>query len=110
MGWWHWITPKSEKLHMHLFFNNDQFETALSSNMLRLTPPEVFALSYGVDPNKIGDVLNQIDEAVEIGPPTPKTRQTYTSITNQTKPQDVTNKNQKNEGISININGKNLKP
>ena len=91
MGWWHWITAASENLHMHLFFNNDQFETALGSNMLRLTPPEVYELSYGVNAEKIEDVLSPIKEAVEIGPPKME----------RTK--------QKQEEIVINISGKNVK-
>lgn len=91
MGWWHWITAASENLHMHLFFNNDQFETALGSNMLRLTPPEVYELSYGVNAEKIEDVLSPIKEAVEIGPP--KLERTK----------------QKKEEIVINISGKNVK-
>lgn len=91
MGWWHWITAASENLHMHLFFNNDQFETALGSNMLRLTPPEVYELSYGVNAEKIEDVLSPIKEAVEIGPP--KLERTK----------------QKQEEIVINISGKNVK-
>lgn len=91
MGWWHWITAASKNLHMHLFFNNDQFETALGSNMLRLTPPEVYELSYGVNAEKIEDVLSPIKEAVEIGPP--KLERTK----------------QKQEEIVINISGKNVK-
>lgn len=92
MGWWHWITPKSEKLHLHLFFNNDQFETALGSNMLRLTPPEVYQLSYDIEANKIADVLSPIKEAVEIGPPTPETHQTFTTNTSYIRPKDVPKK------------------
>jgi oxalate decarboxylase/phosphoglucose isomerase-like protein (cupin superfamily) len=109
MAWWHWIRPKSEKLHLHLFFNNDQFETAEGSDTLRLTPPEVFQLSYGVDAKKIAEALTPIKESVVIGPPTPKTHQPFTSNTNRIKPEDVPKKNQKKEEITININGKHFK-
>ncbi|MFC9597005.1 cupin domain-containing protein [Peribacillus butanolivorans] len=110
MAWWHWIIPKSEKLHLHLFFNNDQRETAEGSDTLRLTPPEVFQLAYGVDATKIADVLTPIKESVVIGPPHPITRQTYTRNTNRVKPEEVPKQNQKKkEEIAININGKNLK-
>ena len=47
MGWWHWITAVTEEVQLHLFFNNDQFETAEGSDILRLTPPEVFQAAYG---------------------------------------------------------------
>ncbi len=53
--------------------------------MLRLTPPEVFQLSYGINTNKMANTLSPIKEAVEIGPPTPS---------------------RQNEDISIRINGK----
>lgn len=109
MAWWHWIIAKSEKLHMHLFFNNDQFESAEGSNMLRLTPPEVFQLAYSVDANKIADALAPIKEEVAIGPPTPVTQQPFIPNTNRVKPKEVSKKNRKKEEIAININGKNFK-
>lgn len=107
MAWWHWIIAKSEKLHLHLFFNNDQFESAEGSDALRRTPPEVFQLAYGVDANKIAEALSPIKESVVIGPPTQRTyHQPFTSDTNSIKPEDVPKKNQKREEISINLNGK----
>ncbi|QGQ46506.1 cupin domain-containing protein [Metabacillus sediminilitoris] len=69
MAWWHWIRPITEKLHLHLFFNNDQFETAEGSDTLRLTPPKVFHAAYGVDKEKIAEALSPIKESVVIGPP-----------------------------------------
>ncbi|UOQ45964.1 cupin domain-containing protein [Halobacillus salinarum] len=69
MAWWHWITPASENLHLHLFFNNDQFETAEGSDTLRLTPPEVFQTAYGIDKKEIAETLSPIQESVVIGPP-----------------------------------------
>lgn len=110
MGWWHWITALSDKLHMHLFFNNDQFETALGSNMLRLTPPEVFQLSYGVAADKIADILSPLDGAVEIGPPYKSAvgneintkNSTITTSGNQSK-------HLKSEEIVVNIGLKNMK-
>jgi oxalate decarboxylase/phosphoglucose isomerase-like protein (cupin superfamily) len=62
MAWWHRIRPITEKLHLHLFFNNDQFETAEGSDTLRLTPPEVFHAAYGVDKEKIAEALSPCDQ------------------------------------------------
>ncbi len=92
MAWWHWIRPVTEKLHLHLFFNNDQFESAEGSDMLRLTPPEVFQLAYGVDAKEIADALLPVTESVVIGPPAKSARSTPRA----------------NE-ISININNKSIK-
>ncbi|WP_028403058.1 cupin domain-containing protein [Ectobacillus panaciterrae] len=82
MAWWHWITPVSEEAHVHLFFNNDQFESAEGSDMLRLTPPEVFQMAYNVDAKQLAEVLAPITESVVIGPPNsgsyqPKTKDNY---------------------------------
>jgi oxalate decarboxylase/phosphoglucose isomerase-like protein (cupin superfamily) len=98
MAWWHWITPVSEKLHLHLFFNNDQVESAEGSDTLRLTPPEVFQLAYGVDAEKVADVLSTIKESVVIGPPTKSEPNNRVCVTQNTNPL-------KSE-ISININHK----
>lgn len=69
MGWWHWITAVSEEAHLHLFFNNDQFETAEGSDVLRMTPPEVFQVAYGVNAEHLAKDLAPIKESVVIGPP-----------------------------------------
>lgn len=69
MGWWHWITAVTEEVQLHLFFNNDQFETAEGSDILRLTPPEVFQAAYGVSAEKLEKDLSSIKESVVIGPP-----------------------------------------
>lgn len=60
--------------------------------MLRLTPPEVFQLAYGVDAKEIADALLPVTESVVIGPPAKSARSTPRA----------------NE-ISININNKSIK-
>lgn len=78
--------------------------------MLRLTPPEVYQLSYGVAADKIADVLSPIDSAVEIGPPS------KSAVRNlkKTKNSEITKsanqcKYLKSEEIVITISGKNMK-
>lgn len=101
MAWWHWITPVSDKAHLHLFFNNDQFETAEGSDTLRLTPPEVFELSYGINPEIIAEALSPIKDSVVIGPPNQNR--------NRVGLPKKRLKDSKNEGnISININNKSI--
>lgn len=112
MGWWHWIRPVSDKLHLHLFFNNDQFETAEGSDTLRLTPPEVFQMAYGIDSEKLGDVLSLIKESIVIGPPTNNSKNTngpFTPNKNRLIQKDFKKRHLKNEEITITINDKNLK-
>lgn len=106
MAWWHWIRPVSQELHLHLFFNNDQFETAEGSDMLRLTPPDVFQLSYGVNAEKIADSLAPINESVVIGPPASHTKNQAPHYPDRNEPTYTERPHGKTEGITININDK----
>lgn len=72
MGWWHWIEPLSEEAHLHLFFNNDQFESTEGSDVLRLTPPIVFQKAYGVSASEVAEAVAPITDTVIIGPPESK--------------------------------------
>ncbi|MFT8322161.1 MAG: cupin domain-containing protein [Bacillus sp. (in: firmicutes)] len=107
MAWWHWITPASDKLHLHLFFNNDQFETASGSDTLRLTPPEVFELSCGVSAQKIADALSPIKESVVIG--SPLTRHQISDTISKTLEENNESTRPAKDAIFININGKQMK-
>ncbi|MWC31078.1 cupin domain-containing protein [Paenibacillus sp. MMS18-CY102] len=72
MGWLHWITPVSDRTHMHLFFNSSQVENAEVSNFLQTTPPEVFKLAYNIDPEQIATALapiKAVKDTVFVGPP-----------------------------------------
>ncbi|EFM09608.1 Cupin domain protein [Paenibacillus curdlanolyticus YK9] len=79
MGWLHWITPVSDRTHLHLFFNSSQVENAEVSNFLQTTPPEVFKLAYNIDPAQIATALapiKAVKETVFVGPPTSGTTRT----------------------------------
>ena len=71
-GWWHWITCVTEKAHLLVAFNDGQIQSIEGSDVLRLTPPYVFALAYDVNAQKLDKVLSPIDETVVIGPPDPE--------------------------------------
>ncbi|MED5050568.1 cupin domain-containing protein [Anoxybacillus rupiensis] len=109
MAWWHWIRPASEKVHLHLFFNNDQFETAEGSDTLRLTPPEVFKMAYGLDVNQIADALSPIKESVVIGPPSEShllNKDNFSSSRGRFVPREGKQKQWSEQEISIQINDK----
>jgi hypothetical protein len=44
-------------------------KTAEGSDTLRLTPPEVFGLSNGINPENIAEALSPMKDSVVIGPP-----------------------------------------
>lgn len=68
-GWWHWITCVTEEAHLLVAFNDGQIQSIEGSDVLRLTPPDVFELAYDVNARKLDRVLSPIDETVVIGPP-----------------------------------------
>jgi oxalate decarboxylase/phosphoglucose isomerase-like protein (cupin superfamily) len=102
MAWWHWITPVSEKVHLHLFFNNDQFESAEGSDMLRLTPPEVFQAAYNVNAEQLAEAVAPITDSVVIGPPSSDSYQPKTKNKREDIPQD----NRNHGSITVSIAGK----
>lgn len=55
----------------HLLATHDtpQLQTIFGSDILRLTPPEVFAHVYCLDENKVKDALKPLKQTVIIGPP-----------------------------------------
>lgn len=52
-GWWHWITCVSDEAHDHVIFNNASPQSVEGSDVLRLTPPQVFELAYNVDAKRL---------------------------------------------------------
>ncbi|ULT56615.1 cupin domain-containing protein [Neobacillus drentensis] len=71
-GWWHWITCVTKEAHLLVAFNDGQIQSIEGSDVLRLTPPDVFELAYDVNAQKLAKVLSPIDETVVIGPPDPE--------------------------------------
>lgn len=80
MGWLHWATPVSEEVQYHIFFNHEKFETVDGSDMLRLTPIDIFQTTYNMDAEQLTEVLAPITKTVVIGPPTDDVH-AYTSNT-----------------------------
>ena len=70
-GWWHWITPVTEKAHLLVNFNDGKIESVDGSDVLRLTPPEVFKQAYGINAEALDNELASIRETLTIGPPDP---------------------------------------
>ncbi|MCS0670290.1 hypothetical protein [Cytobacillus firmus] len=66
----------------NVFFERDPVQLfRIRINKLRLTPPEVFQMAYGVDSSKIADALSSIKESVVIGPLKKESPQNLIQIT-----------------------------
>lgn len=71
-GWWHWITPLTDQAHLLVNFNDGQIESVEGSDVLRLTPPEVFQQAYGMNARQYAKEVTPITETLKIGPPDQK--------------------------------------
>lgn len=75
-GYWHWITPLTDKTHILVVFNNNEPTTVAGSDILRFTPGEVFDLAYGIPAEDYEELVSPITSTVVIGPADPETDDT----------------------------------
>jgi oxalate decarboxylase/phosphoglucose isomerase-like protein (cupin superfamily) len=68
-GWFHWIIPVTEEAHMLVYFNDGKIESVEGSDVLRLTPPEVFQQAYDIHARQFAKEVAPITETLTIGPP-----------------------------------------
>ena len=68
-GWCHWIIPDTEDAHMLVYFNDGKIESVEGSDVLRLTPPEVFQQAYDIHARQFAKEVAPITETLMIGPP-----------------------------------------
>lgn len=68
-GWWHYDTATVDGTHFLAIFDAPIPEVILASDMLRLTPPEVLAHAYCLDPAKVKNTFAPLNQSVLIGPP-----------------------------------------
>jgi oxalate decarboxylase/phosphoglucose isomerase-like protein (cupin superfamily) len=68
-GWFHWIIPDTADAHMLVYFNDGKIESVEGSDVLRLTPPEVFQQAYDVHARQFAKEVAPITETLNIGPP-----------------------------------------
>ncbi|WP_234031502.1 cupin domain-containing protein [Lentibacillus cibarius] len=68
-GWWHYFAANVDNTHVLTIYDTSELDTVWGSDVLRLTPPEVFAHTYCLDKGQIQQALQSIGETVIIGPP-----------------------------------------
>lgn len=68
-GWWHWIIPVTEEAHLLVNFNDGKIESIEGSDVLRLTPPEVFQQAYDIHARQFAKEVAPVNETLTIGPP-----------------------------------------
>ncbi|GIQ64660.1 cupin [Paenibacillus cisolokensis] len=68
-GWWHYEMATADNTHLLAIFDAPIPEFIPASDMLRLTPANVFAHTYCLNEAKVKDTLAPITNTVVIGPP-----------------------------------------
>ncbi|EHS59697.1 cupin domain-containing protein [Paenibacillus sp. Aloe-11] len=68
-AWWHYDTAAADGTHFLAIFDAPVPEIIPASDMLRLTPAEVFAHVYCLDEAKVKEAFAPLNQTVIIGPP-----------------------------------------
>jgi hypothetical protein len=68
-GWWHYEIASVDNTHLLAIFDAPIPEFIPGSDLLRLTPANVFAHTYCLNEAKVKDTLAPITKTVVIGPP-----------------------------------------
>lgn len=67
-GWWHYFAASMDHTHVLTIYDTSELDTVWGSDILRLTPPQVFAHTYCLDEGQIQQALAPIRDTVIIGP------------------------------------------
>lgn len=68
-GWWHYEVASVDGTHLLAVFDAPVPEFIPASDMLRLTPPQIFAHTYCLNEDQVKQTLAPITKTVVIGPP-----------------------------------------
>ncbi|MFC7679797.1 cupin domain-containing protein [Paenibacillus sp. GCM10028914] len=68
-GWWHYEIATVDNTHLLAVFDAPIPEFIAGSDLLRLTPANIFAHTYCLDEAKVKETLAPITDTVVIGPP-----------------------------------------
>lgn len=73
-GWWHYEIATADNTHILAIFDAPVPEFIGGSDLLRLTPAEIFAHTYCLNEEQVKATLAPIQDTVFIGPPNNCTR------------------------------------
>ncbi|MGP4040784.1 cupin domain-containing protein [Gracilibacillus sp. D59] len=67
-GWWHYEIATADQTHLLAIFDAANPEVILGSDILRLTPREIMAYTYGMNQQMWQQVISPIQSSTYIGP------------------------------------------
>ncbi|WP_208591126.1 cupin domain-containing protein [Gracilibacillus suaedae] len=67
-GWWHYEIATLDQTHLLAIFDAANPEVILGSDILRLTPPDIMAYTYGMNQQLWQQVISPIQSSTYIGP------------------------------------------
>lgn len=68
-GWWHYFQASEEDTHVLTIYDTSKLDTVWGSDILRLTPAQVFSHAYCLNEDQVQQTLGSIKDRVIIGPP-----------------------------------------
>lgn len=68
-GWWHYEIATVDQTHLLAIFNAPTPEVILGSDLLRLTPADIWAYTYCLQEAQVKQTLAPIKQSLFIGPP-----------------------------------------
>ncbi|WP_018755904.1 cupin domain-containing protein [Paenibacillus terrigena] len=86
-GWWHYEVATSDNTHLLAIFDAPVPEFIAGSDILRLTPAQIWADTYCLDEAKVKETFAPITKTVVIGPPS----DCKTTSTTQTQAANIVN-------------------
>lgn len=96
-GWWHYEIATENNTHLLAIFDAPIPEVILGSDILRLTPANVFAHSYCLNEAKVADTFAPITSSVLIGPPADCKKSNLSGQSNSYVQQGQMNQSQVNQ-------------
>lgn len=70
-GWWHYELATADGTHLLAIFDAPNPEVILGSDILTLTPPRIFAQTYGIDESAWMKAIAPVHPSTFIGPRSP---------------------------------------
>src|SRR5690625_3167204 len=68
-GWWHYFQATKDHTHVLTIYDTSDLDTVWGSDVLRVTPSEIFAHAYCLNQHQVRQTLGSIKDRVIIGPP-----------------------------------------
>lgn len=82
-GWWHYEIATVDQTHLLAIFDSPVPQAIFGSDILRLTPANIWAHTYCLDEQKVKETFAPIQKTTVIGPPSDCKQSMHQGLSNQ---------------------------